>query len=277
MTAPFFSIVVNSIDKWKFAQFSTHIETLFAGVPFEIVGIHDARSMTEGYNRGLKRARGNIIIFSHDDVVYLDRQFAQKIAERMQSWDVLGFAGTSRLTSPAWFAADFPHLHGAVSHCTSRYAGYLSFIIYGASSWPVVSHIEALDGLCIIARREVAESIGFDSETFDHWHLYDLDFSFAAYLAGFRIGVCCDIPILHASTSIQSLNSSSVMDVYQKYAERFRQKYEGRRPMMPFDRRSAQGTQCFLRSPETLVSLWTEKVFRRASLTVGHKHSESAA
>jgi len=32
------------------------------------VRIPDARSLAEGYNRGLRRARGDLLLFSHDDV-----------------------------------------------------------------------------------------------------------------------------------------------------------------------------------------------------------------
>ena len=49
------------------------------------------------------------------------------------------------------------------------------------------------------ARRSVVEKIRFDAATFDTFHHYDLDFSFSAHLAGFRLAVACDIHILHQS------------------------------------------------------------------------------
>ena len=44
------------------------------------------------------------------------------------------------------------------------------------------------------------ESIQFDAATFDGFHLYDLDFSYRAFLAGFRIAIAWDIPIIHVSS-----------------------------------------------------------------------------
>ncbi|MCL2160935.1 MAG: glycosyltransferase family protein [Betaproteobacteria bacterium] len=271
MNTSFFSVIVCSIDPWNFAQVGTHFERLLAGVPHEIIGIHDARSLAEGYNRGLRRAHGDIVIFSHDDVTFLDGQFAQKIGMRMQSWDVLGFAGASRLISPVWFAA-YKHLNGAVCHWSRRHPSRLSLMIYGAQDWPVVGSIEVLDGLCMIARHEAAAAIGFDSVTFDGWHLYDCDFSFAAHLAGYRIGVCCDIPYIHASASVHGNKSIFISDTYEKYSERFFRKYEHQREMLPFGRQSALGTQCFVNDHETLIGLWTEDVFRRATLSIARRY-----
>ena len=272
MNAPFFSVIVCSINPWNFAQIGTHFERLFAEVPFEIIGIHDARSLAEGYNRGLRRARGDIVVFSHDDVIFLDKQFAQKIGARMQSWDVLGFAGASRLIHPVWFAAR-EHLNGAVCHWSRRHADRFSLMIYGARDWPVVGGIEVLDGLCMIARHEVATAIGFDADMFDGWHLYDCDFSFAAHLAGYKIGVCCDIAYIHSSTSVQDGKSVFTSDIYKKYAERFIRKHRHRREMLPFDQRSALGVQCFANDHDTLARLWTEDVFRRATVSIARRHA----
>ncbi|MDR2880425.1 MAG: glycosyltransferase family protein [Azoarcus sp.] len=272
MNTSFFSVIICSIHPWNFVQTSLHFERLLGSVPHEIIGIHDARSLAEGYNRGLKRARGDIVIFSHDDVTFLDRQFAQKIGERMQSWDVLGFAGASRLICPVWFGAR-KHLHGAVCHWSRRRAGYLSLMIYGTQDWPVTGGIEVLDGLCMIARHEVATAVGFDDDTFDGWHLYDCDFSFAAHLAGYRIGVCCDIAYIHASTSVQDGRSVFISDSYKKYAERFSIKYEHRRKILPFDQQSSPGTQCFVDDHETLARLWTEDIFRRATLSIDRRYA----
>ena len=277
MNAPFFSVIVCSIDPWNFAQVSTHFERLLAAAPHEIIGIHDARSLAEGYNRGLNRARGDIVVFSHDDVTFLDRQFAQKISARMQSWDVLGFAGASRLVCPVWFAAGEAHLNGAACHWSRRFANRFSLMIYGVRDWPVTGGIEVLDGLCMIARHEVAAAIGFDSSTFDGWHLYDCDFSFAAHLAGYRIGVCCDIPYIHASTSVQSEKNAFISSDYRKYAERFSGKYGHHRKMMPVMEYSASGAVCSINDHKSLIKLWTEDVFRRATLSSARKHAEKVS
>ncbi|MDR1661401.1 MAG: glycosyltransferase family protein [Azoarcus sp.] len=268
MSAPRFSVILCSIDAYKFAQASACYSRLLSGLPFEIIGIHDALSLAEGYNRGLRQCRGEIVVFSHDDVLFLDRQFARKIGERMQRWDVLGFAGSTLMTNPpTWFRANWPYLRGAVCHWSRMKPDRLVFTIYGAGAWPVTDGIQTLDGLCLIARREVAASIGFDDETFDGWHLYDCDFSFAASLAGYKVGVCCDLPYIHASTSLQTSENVYASDVYRKYAERFSRKYLGNQlpecPPCPM-----QGIAIALRDHPTLTRLWNETTFRRVTLAI---------
>ena len=64
----------------------------------------------------------------------------------------------------------------------------------------VVPGIQALDGVFMAMRREVATAIPFDAEAFDGFHLYDLDFSFRAHRGGFRLAVCRDVVLIHEST-----------------------------------------------------------------------------
>jgi hypothetical protein len=68
---PSLSIVICSIDARKFERVSQNYRQRFAGRDVEIVGIHDARSLAEGYNRGIARSRGERVILSHDDIEIL--------------------------------------------------------------------------------------------------------------------------------------------------------------------------------------------------------------
>ena len=58
---------------------------------------------------------------------------------------------------------------------------------------------QAIDGLLMAMKRAVVEKVQFDAVTFDSFHLYDIDFSFSVYLAGFRLAVACDIWVIHDS------------------------------------------------------------------------------
>ncbi|MDR1462737.1 MAG: glycosyltransferase family protein [Azoarcus sp.] len=268
MSRPSFSVIICSIDTWKFAQASACYTRLLTGTSFEIIGIHDALSLAEGYNRGLRQCRGDIVIFSHDDVLFLDRLFARKIKERMQDWDLLGFAGSSRMANPPrWFTANWPHLHGAVCHWSNLRPDMLELVIYGASGWPVSGGIQTLDGLCMIARHDTATATGFDDDAFDGWHLYDTDFSFAASLVGYKIGVCCDMPYIHASASVQTSENPYYSDVYRKYAERFAAKYRAEK-LPEFADSPLQGTCIKVHDHRTLMRLWNETTFRRVTLAI---------
>jgi hypothetical protein len=74
--------------------------------------------------------------------------------------------------------------------------------------------LTALDGLFFAVRREVLDQLCFDEKTFDGFHLYDLDFTFSAYLANFRLRVANDIHILHGS-------GGRTDAAWQHYVQRF--------------------------------------------------------
>jgi glycosyltransferase involved in cell wall biosynthesis len=258
MKTPFFSVVICSIDPWRFAQVYILYEQLLAGFPHEIIGIHDAKSLAEGYNRGLARARGDILIFSHDDILILDPDFARKIGERLRDFDILGFAGTQRLESEYWWNTELSWMFGAMAHHI-RNDRYISLSIWNTKGWPVIGNIQAIDGLCIVARREIVEEIGFDETVFDGFHLYDLDFSFSAWRAGKKVGVCCDIPILHASMGKYDANHS-------RYGRLFIEKHKDALPDSRPEPRPGgiQGAGILLSSPQALRMVWQEDIFRRA-------------
>jgi GT2 family glycosyltransferase len=79
----------------------------------------------------------------------------------------------------------------------------------------------ALDGVWMAARRSVAEEIGFDGATFAGFHMYDVDFTLRAHLAGKKIAVCNDLHVLHMS-------GGSFGPAWQAEAAKFAAKHAGR-------------------------------------------------
>ncbi|MDR0378622.1 MAG: glycosyltransferase family protein [Candidatus Accumulibacter sp.] len=250
------SVIVRSADAFGFANASIRYASLLAGVAHEIIDTRDAPSPAEGCNRGMRQATGDILIFSRDDVLILDPDFAPKIIEHMRTFDLLGFAGTDRLITASWYGAGQPHLYGAVAHGES---GKPRLNLYGVPGWPTIANIQALDGFCLIARREAALAIGFDAANFDGDCLYDLDFCFSAHLAGRRLGVCCDIPVLGPRTVDPDRNP--------EYAERFLEKHTeriaGARPEKIHD--TPEYRSAMFTDHEALRRAWRPDLFLRAT------------
>lgn len=210
------SIVVCSIDDAKFAAFSSTIAARFAGVAHEVIRIPDAASLSEGYARGLARSTGDAVVFSHDDVDLLAPDAATRLASHLTHADLVGAAGATRVTGPAVFWAGHPALHGWVTY---REPGQADYEVTAMSlGGPRVDGIAALDGVLIACRRDAAEAVGFDTATFDGFHLYDLDFSYRAHLAGRKLAVACDLGVVHAS-------KGAFDGGWQRYADRFRAKF----------------------------------------------------
>ena len=215
-TATTVSVVICSIDAAKFARVTANYRSLFGSRELEIIGIHDARSLAEGYNRGIARSNGALVILSHDDIEILTPDFAERIDRHLGEFDLVGVAGTTRLVTGKWESAGDPYAFVLISSPVPEQGGYLTVLRGGGSL--VVPRIQALDGVFMAMRREVATSIPFDEALFDHFHLYDLDFSFRAYRAGFALAVCRDILVIH-----QSMGKFDA--VWEKYRRRFEAKH----------------------------------------------------
>jgi GT2 family glycosyltransferase len=208
------SIIICSIDPARFAAVETTYARHMGESPFEIVRIHDAKSLCEGYNRGLRKAKGDICVFSHDDIEILSDDLGPTLQRHLASWDVVGVAGTTRMNSMSWANSGIRYARGVVTQRTAE--GYeIKFL--GAPEL-VNGEIQGLDGVFFAARREVAEKVGFDEVTFDGWHGYDTDFTFRCHLAGYRLAVCLDIRLIHFS-------EGTVDDAWLRYAERFHAKH----------------------------------------------------
>jgi GT2 family glycosyltransferase len=217
-----FSVIICSIDPNRFANVKAMYEGIFRGTAWELIHINDARSLAEGYNRGIARSKGDKLIFSHDDITVFSPDLPGRLEKHLSGFDIVGVAGTTLLQYPAWYHAGPPHIFGQVANPSP--GDRLTVSIYGAP-FPVIRDIQAIDGLFMAANRSIFPSISFDSALFDGFHLYDLDFSYSAFRAGLRIAVVNDICILHAS-------GGNYDEVWKRYARKFLEKWFAGRPVL---------------------------------------------
>lgn len=229
------SVVVCSIDPAKFAAVTANLHAVLAGCEHEIIGIHDARSLCEGYARGLARSRGDIVVFCHDDIEILTPDFAARLRAQLEHFDVVGPVGTTRMTGASWLYSGWPHQHGIVVHA-ARGPNPFRVEVYGAPA-AAVPGVQALDGLFLAGRRAAVEAVGFDAVTFDGFHIYDIDFTFRAHRAGLRVAACPDLWMVHRSTGRMDA-------VWRRYAARFLERHAGTLPPQ-----AAQG-------PNPLRAVW---------------------
>ena len=123
------SFVICSIDDAKFAAVSASVAAAAGGAPFEVVGIHDARSLCEGWARGLARSRGDPVVFCHDDIALHAPGLPGRLARHLARFDLVGVAGTRRCVGMDWSEAGIEHAQGAIAHDAG---GGARFCFYGA-------------------------------------------------------------------------------------------------------------------------------------------------
>jgi hypothetical protein len=192
------SAIVCSIRPEYFANVERRLGEQFARHHFELIGIHDAKSLCEAYNRGAARAGGEILIFCHDDIDMVHADFGERVLRHLTLCDVVGVAGASRLVDADWGHAGLPHVHGQIVHQPPGQADYRYFC--AGLQAPVMENIQALDGVFIAMHRTVWETLRFDADRFDGFHGYDIDFTYRAHLAGYRLAIPADLLLIHFST-----------------------------------------------------------------------------
>lgn len=209
------SVVTCSINAAKQARFEASLQAHFAGVDLELLVIHDARSLAEAYARGLARTTHPYVLFCHDDIAFARPDFAPRLFSALQQFDLVGIAGCTRLTGPSalWSGPKYSFCQIGQRDPT----GQLLASLYGLGA-ERISGAMALDGVFLACHRTVATQVGFDADRFDHFHLYDTDFSYRAHLAGFRVGIAQDLLLVH-----ESLGNFDAR--WQEQADRFLAKF----------------------------------------------------
>ena len=214
------SVVVCSISPDKLARLRQNLDERLAGEDWELIHIADASSLCEGYNRGIARATGELIVMCHDDIRILSPDFGEKLRAYLAAYDLIGVAGTTHVSGPSWGWSGPPHMFCWVSQAflTAEFRNNGPVTLLIGAHGPVVPGAQMLDGVFLAARRSLLQTVHFDEATFDRFHFYDLDFSYRAHLAGARVAICLDIALFHDS-------AGNYNEDYWRYADRFHAKF----------------------------------------------------
>lgn len=213
---PSLAIVCCSIKPDIEARFRAEVSRVFSGwSELEVVVLNDAASLAEAYNRGGARTTGEWLIFCHDDIRFLRDDFAARVADAMTMFDVFGPAGSTRAIGPAALWGGPASGRAQVSYPMPDGRCFAAIAGVGRAR----ERGELLDGLFIAARRRAFESVRFDADRFDGFHLYDMDFSYGCHRAGWRVGIAQDLLLLHDS-------GGNFDERWAAYAERFAEKYQ---------------------------------------------------
>lgn len=218
------SIIVNSKDELRYALFLERFVRRLTLDNVEVIRVNDASSMSEGYNRGARIAKGSWFIFCHDDIAILNGNSGKELKRGMRCSDVFGVCGTTRVVSGNWYDGGVPYNAGAVVAPDPSRSGSYRLELFGVKSGKIIGDIQALDGLFIMCKRDVYYSVGrFDEELYTGFHTYDIDFSFRSYLKGYKCSVLNNLLLLHDSDV--SKFSKEKIESWNKGQELFVEKY----------------------------------------------------
>ena len=181
------------------------------GAEYEIVHIDNSENkfnMCSAYNEGVRRAKGDVLCFMHEDIKYYSKDWGKKIESYMQEPDVcmLGVFGSTVV--PKDF--DFRFSGFTVGHLVQRTVRITNpdeYVLDGID-WNIkepLKKVAMVDGcwFCIKASSfEEENPIRFDDKTFDSFHLYDCDICMQLNERGKGIYVAPDIVLEHFSLGV---------------------------------------------------------------------------
>ncbi|NLB63648.1 MAG: hypothetical protein GX801_06015 [Fibrobacter sp.] len=185
----------------------------------------DPRGICAVYNEGARRAQGDILLFMHEDVFFMDFNWGNILEEKFANnpeLGVLGLAGSQILnaTPPFWPWFGDPYLAGRIVHEIND--GKDFFIMpYGADNND--KRVLVADGLWLAVRRQAWEKHPFDEETFKNFHFYDLDLCMQMY-PQYQVVVSSEILVKH-------LSQGSFGPVWEQEAELFLEKWGHKLPL----------------------------------------------
>jgi glycosyltransferase involved in cell wall biosynthesis len=180
--------------------------------------INNGESLTKAYNRGLKMAKNNIVVFCHDDLTIETKQWGTKLLktfEKNPEYGIIGVAGTKYMAESGQWWVNPKKMYGRVAH---THEGKTWLSSYSEDLGQSVEEVITVDGLFFgVDKTRIKEEF---NETVEGFHFYDVTFSFENYLKGVKVGVITSIRINHQSIG---MTNESWENNRQQFAERFKE------------------------------------------------------
>ncbi len=168
--------------------------------PYELILLDNTsrkyKSASNALNKGARDAKGDYLMFVHQDVSLVSRynlKYAEEVLAGLPNLGAAGVAGSTR-------------------------NGGFSIMHQGIPPRPVHSHLgmtepvctQTLDECLIMVPKSVFKVTQFDENTCDDWHLYTVDYCLSLANLGFNIYV---IPMYIYHQSLGGHNANILQDV----------------------------------------------------------------
>jgi len=178
------------------------------GVEYELIVIDNSKnkySIFSAYNEGVSRAKGNILCFMHEDIVFHTAKWGEKVLKCFEN-EQIGLCGVVGGHYAPSFAVPWWQSGLMSGQCLQGYiddAGYYSSTLDKYSDFIQDKNcieVASVDGLWFcVPKLLFNKGIVFDEENYSGFHCYDADICFQVRNAGYAVVVVSDILIEHKS------------------------------------------------------------------------------
>jgi len=172
------------------------------GVECEIIVIDNSTnnySIFSAYNEGVRRAKGDIFCFMHEDILFHTQDWGRQVVEHFKNPNlgIIGVSGAHYYPKMpvAWWSS------GIVSaRVLQRYSQQTSLYFKNYAENNAASiQAAVVDGLWFCASKKLMQQIRFDDKTFSGFHAYDMDICTQANNKKFEVRIVFDIYLEHFS------------------------------------------------------------------------------
>lgn len=200
------SVIVSSYKDELFTQFCESVKHTI-GCRYEIIRVENpgCYSLCEAYNIGLSRACGEYVCFIHDDVRFLSMDWGKhciSVLSEDTKIGLIGVAGCAYKSTVAgsWFSTfTYEYCRGIICQGNNTFASKRWDDFDKRLVKEDLSEVVCIDGVFMCTKIEIANMVKFDEKLFTGYHCYDLDFSTAIFIKGYRVVVDRNILLHHAS------------------------------------------------------------------------------
>jgi hypothetical protein len=159
--------------------------------------INNGESLTHAYNRGLKQAKYDIIVFCHDDLIIETKQWGNKLVklfDKNPEYGIIGVAGSKNMPISGQWWENRNKMYGRVAH---THEGKTWLSAYSDDLGQNLEETVIVDGVWFsVHKNRIKKEF---NENVEGFHFYDVTFSFENFLEGVKIGVTTVVRINHQS------------------------------------------------------------------------------
>ena len=195
------SVIICSINKGLAQQVQKNIAATI-GVVWESIVIENTvspKSLTEVYNVGASKAKYDVLLFVHEDVLFQTENWGKKLLdyfEKDNSLGLIGIAGSKYKSSvpSGWFSGIEALDCCNILHVDSNDQKLPMY--FNPAPGTRTQYVVVLDGVLLCCKKNVWQQVKFDETLLKGFHLYDIDFSFRV-AQKFKVIVSFEIDLIH--------------------------------------------------------------------------------
>jgi hypothetical protein len=153
------------------------------GIPYELIVINNTNNkytIFSAYNEGVKKAKYDIVCFTHEDVLFYTNDWGEKVVNHFKDPQVgmigvIGGMAQSAVPSAWWFNNYFAK---SARNMLMRDKDEKLYHYYSNPyNEKDKTEVVIIDGMWFCIRKELFQKISFDEKTYAGFHLYDADIS----------------------------------------------------------------------------------------------------